>query len=58
MTPPPRLSVSPDWPSLSDDQALNLRLADLPLSIADSALTARTVQTMNYLHSCGHRLML
>jgi hypothetical protein len=58
MAPPPRLPVPPDWPSLLDLQILDLRLAVLPLSIADSALTARTVQTMNCLHSCGCRLML
>ena len=39
MTPPPRLPVPPDWPSLSDEQILDFRIADLPLSIADSALT-------------------
>jgi hypothetical protein len=41
MTPPPRLPVPADWPSLSDEQNLDLRIADLPFSIADSALTAR-----------------
>jgi hypothetical protein len=43
MTPPPRLPMPPDWPSLSDDQILDLRIADVPLSVADSALTARTL---------------
>jgi hypothetical protein len=35
--------MPPDWPSLSDDQILDLRIADVPLSVADSALTARTL---------------
>src|SRR6266699_4205152 len=41
---PTRVQLPADWPSLPDEQLLDVRMADLPLSIESSTLAGRVEQ--------------
>jgi hypothetical protein len=48
----PRGALPPDWTSLSDDQLLDVRMADLPIAM-EGALAARIAQLRDELASAG-----
>jgi len=48
----PRTPLSPDWPGLTDEQLLDLRLSDLPLRI-EGVLAERVAQLRGELEAAG-----
>ena len=53
----PRLRVRDDWPELSDDALLDLRMSDLPLSI-EGTMAERIAALRAELDACGLRFPL
>ena len=55
---PRRPAVPPDWPSWPDDQLLDVRMADLPVTIDGSTLESRIDQLRTELLSIRDLLSL
>jgi hypothetical protein len=51
----PRTAVPPDWADLPDDQLLNLRMADLPLTLQGTVVESRIAQLRAELDERGLR---
>ena len=49
------MAAPPNWPELSDEELLNLRLADLPLTLAGTVIESRLAELRSELERCELR---